>query len=500
MWHLARSTTALSCAALLLAGAAHGQTPAWSGFAGNARHTAIAPASPQTMAHFHWTTPVDLQPQATDGDLLIHYGSPMITVANTVLLPVKTGALGGFRIEAHDSGNGTLLWQHATDYQLPAHDWIPPLPAALTPRNRLYVAGIGGTVIARDTPDLTTGRAARVAFYGLAEWQADKAAYNSAVQISTPITSDGDGDIYFGFMVSGVTPAKLQSGIARIAPDGTGSWTSAATAAGDASITQVAMNCAPAVSHDGKTIYIAVTGGSEYLVGLDATTLAPKYRATLFDPSSGQTAWVDGDSSASPTVGPDGDVFYGVLEEPFPNHDGRGWLLHFDATLAISKTPGSFGWDNTVSVLPATAVPSYTGTSKYLLTSKYNNYLGVGPYGDGHNRIAILDPHAAQLDAYSSVQVLTTVQSVLGPTPDPDGPPGAVYEWCIDSAVVDPVSGSLIANSEDGHVYRWDLASNTLAEALQLNPPQSEAYTPTLIGPDGTVYAINDSTLYAIGN
>jgi hypothetical protein len=32
-----------------------------------------------------------------------------------------------------------------------------------------------------------------------------------------------------------------------------------------------------------------------------------------------------------------------------------------------------------------------------------------------------------------------------------------------------------------------------------LNSPRPEAYTRTLIGPDGTVYALNNSTLYAIG-
>jgi hypothetical protein len=32
-----------------------------------------------------------------------------------------------------------------------------------------------------------------------------------------------------------------------------------------------------------------------------------------------------------------------------------------------------------------------------------------------------------------------------------------------------------------------------------LGDPIGEAYTPTLIGPDGAVYAINNAVLYAIG-
>jgi len=45
----------------------------------------------------------------------------------------------------------------------------------------------------------------------------------------------------------------------------------------------------------------------------------------------------------------------------------------------------------------------------------------------------------------------------------------------------------------------YDLPKKTLAEKIRLNRPRGEAYTPTLIGPDGTVYAINNATLYAIG-
>ena len=36
--------------------------------------------------------------------------------------------------------------------------------------------------------------------------------------------------------------------------------------------------------------------------------------------------------TASPTIGPDGKVFFGVLENPFTSN--RGWLLQFDAGLS----------------------------------------------------------------------------------------------------------------------------------------------------------------------
>jgi hypothetical protein len=231
-------------------------------------------------------------------------------------------------------------------------------------------------------------------------------------------------------------------------------------------------------------------------VALDSATLAVRNRALLIDPKFATNARVSDDSTASPTVGPDGDVYFGVLETAFGTHNGRGWLLHFDAALATSKVPGSFGWDNTASIVPAAMVPSYSGGSPYLLATKYNNYAGVGS-GDGLNRIAVLDPRASQVDAISGRPVMKEVLTVLGPTLEA-GSSAAVREWCVNTIAVDPATRSLLVNSEDGYLYRWSLASNTLSQRIQLTSGIGESYTPTAIGADGTVYAVNNAVLFAI--
>ena len=91
----------------------------------------------------------------------------------------------------------------------------------------------------------------------------------------------------------------------------------------------------------------------------------------------------------------------------------------------------------------------------------------------------------------------------VGPTPDPGNitptSPNAVREWCINTAAVDTVTRCAIVNNEDGKCYRWDFATNTLSQVVTLTAGIGEAYTPTLIGPDGQSYAINNAILFALG-
>jgi hypothetical protein len=94
------------------------------------------------------------------------------------------------------------------------------------------------------------------------------------------------------------------------------------------------------------------------------------------------------------------------------------------------------------------------------------------------------------------------VLTIAGPTPDAEHPtiPTAVREWCINTAAVNPATHSIFTPSEDGHIYRWDLATNSLSQAVQLTAGIGEPYVPTVIGPDGTVYTLNGGTLFALGN
>ncbi|MDD5272399.1 MAG: hypothetical protein PHU14_06725, partial [Methylovulum sp.] len=392
-------------------------TPTWSGYAHDAQHTGISPVRSQPLQRIRWQTPVDLNPQYSGSALLIHYGSPVVTAANTVIIPVKTGATDGFKVEVRNGADGVLRYTLNTDYSLPPHNWTPSYGPVLTVRNRLYWAGAGGTVYYRNTPDALTGTGGQIAFYGLANYAAAKTTYDANIKISTPLVADRRGNVYFGYVALGATPLNLASGIAKIAYDGTVSFVTAQAAAGnDTSIKRVLMNNAPTLSNDHRKLYFAVSNGNNfgagYLVSVDSNTLAPIAHIRLKDPKSGLDAILPEDGSASATVGPDGDVYFGVLENNFLSHNDRGWLLHFNSALTRTKTPGSFGWDTTASVINAKLVPSYTGSSAYLLLTKYNNYV---QFADGVNKIAVLDPNAKMLDPVNhSTKVMKEILTVVG--------------------------------------------------------------------------------------
>jgi hypothetical protein len=503
------------------------------GFGGNAQHTALSTTPAQSLQAIHWFTPVDLQPNPNLFD--IHYESPVITANNTVIVPVDTNLDNNVQLEAFNGATGAPMWTVGTDYQPDPNIGFIPEYGTVLAGNRLYFAGAGGTLFYISNPDMPGPHTAtRVAFYGLGNYNADPTDFNNSVFVSTPLTADANGDIFFGIRVDGFNPQGLPSGIARIDPNGNGTFTSAFDASGivtatsdsrDPTIAQVPYNAAPALSSDESTLYVVLGSADQSsgdIVALNSTTLQIQTnssggleRQALLDPrfNNSAPAGVLDISSGSPMVAPDGSVFFGV-EGDLNNFNGsRGFMLHFSVDLSQEFTPGAFGWDDTASIVPASMVPSYTGTSSYLIMTKYNNYIfpvslgGTPFFGDGNNQIAILDPNATQADPHNdgdpNLQVMKEVETMSGPTPDgffsQFFSPVSVDEWCINSAVVDPATDSVYVNSGDGNLYRWDLANNTLSQTVNLTAFSLQAYTPTVIGPDGTVYAINAGVLFAVG-
>jgi hypothetical protein len=472
----------------------------WSSYGRNAQHTALAAGPSLLPAAIRWSTPVDLMPQYSGNELLIHYGSPVITAANTIVFPVKTQATGSFKVVALNARTGSQMWSLVSDYILPTHNWTPPMGITLTPNDgSVVLPGAGGTILVRTNPNSVYASTHREAFFGIANYNANKTAFNNAIQICTPITSDGVGDVYFGYLSTGVPlpgyPQGIPSGLARVSQGGNGTFVAASTLCNDPNISKVVYNCAPALTTDGTKLYVAVNHANfayGYLCLVNSSNLTARQSILLTDPRGGNALLPD-DGTSSPTIGPDGDVYYGVLEANFPSNHDRGWLLHFNSQLTVTKIPGAFGWDDSASIVPKALVPSYTGNSSYLMLTKYNNYANPGIGGDGQNKVAILDPNTSMIDPITGATVMNIVISILGPTPNPDLP--GVDEWCINSAAIDTANKCAVVNSEDGHVYRWDFTTNTLSAGLQLAPPTGEAYTPTLIGPDGAVYAINNAQL-----
>ncbi len=489
---------------------------AQTGFGGNAQHTADYGTKAQNLNAVHWTTSIDLN--NTGG--FAHYGAPVITPANTIFVPVKTGATSGFEINVFNGGSGAALYSLSTDYVAPSSQWIVPYQPVLATNSvetRLYYPGPGGTIYYIDKVDSAThGAPVQQAFYGTANYQANAAAFNSTVFIDTPITADSSGNVFFGFRVQGTAPAPLsttQSGYARIDPNGNGTYVLAGTAASDPNISFDTHSAAPAVSNDQSTLYVVVKSASAdssygYLLGLNATTLATKYKVFLNDPRSNNAnaATMLDISTASPMVGPDNDVYFGIYGNPA--NGSRGFLLHFSSDLGTEKAPGGFGWDYTPGVVPASMVPSYTGTSSYLLLTKYNNYANAGgDSADGVNRVAVLDPNSTEVDAHASsngMLIMREVLTVIGPTADMENRsaslPYAVREWCINSPAVNPATNSIFFPSEDGNIYRWNLVTNSLDQFVRLNVGLGEPYVPTIVGPDGTVFTLNGGTLSAVGS
>ena len=142
--------------AMIAGGSSGAWAQSWATYAHDSQHSADAGVASILPASIRWHTPVDLDPQYSNGGTLYtHYGSPLITSKNTVLVPVKTQAFGGFQLQARLGSTGALLWSINSDYTLPtSFDWTPPWGPVLTAGDaEVVMPGAGGTLLVRVTPD-----------------------------------------------------------------------------------------------------------------------------------------------------------------------------------------------------------------------------------------------------------------------------------------------------------------------------------------------------------
>ena len=310
---------------------------AWGGYAGNAQHTALSAVASQPLESIHWQAPVDLDPQFSGNDLFIHYGSPAITTAGTLLLPVKTGASGGFEVQGRNERDGTLLWTIPTDYVLPAARLDAELlarPHAGRHRSRWRRTAAGSTW---STRPIRRRRRSRGRLPSSARRTTRPTRRPTTANVfdqhaaSRPTTR---GNLYFGYTVTGANPLNLQSGIARIARRRhrdvrRGHDRGRATRGSSRSSRTPPRPLATTARRSTSPSARAASGGGD-LLALDSTTLATTGKVALMDPKSNTTPSCPTTSTASPLVGPDGDVYFGVLENPFASNHDRGWLLHFN--------------------------------------------------------------------------------------------------------------------------------------------------------------------------
>jgi hypothetical protein len=477
-------------------------TDSWPQLGGNAQHTGLSAQRSRALDQIRWSALVD---QSGNGvSSFTHYGTPVVTARGTVVIAVRQPDPTLILFEGHRLDSGDLVWSEGTGFKI-----VPPLDpvgnsigAVVTPSGDVVLPGPGGTIFRRKSGDDASSDLAQQSFLGMSAYQANKATLDDKLAlIGTPAVGR-HSEVYFPFGApdDGHGTAGVTSGLARIDRNGAGAYVQAADLLGEAG--QFISNSTPALGNDGRLLYAAAITRKNvfHLFALDTATLAKVYDVRLTDANGRDAVWIP-DSTASPLVGPDGDVYFGVMTMAIAND--RGLLRHFDATLAMSKFPGAFGWDDTPSIVPAKLVPSYKGSSSYLIFTKYNNYFGFPPSGDGLNKIALLDPNASEVDPVTSAAVMKEVMTVLGPTPDPEGRsagfPNAVHEWCINTAAIDPYKHSVLVGNEDGLLYRWDFGSGRLSESIRLAPPLGEPYTPTVVAPDGSVIAINNAVMFVIG-
>ncbi len=219
------------------------------------------------------------------------------------------------------------------------------------------------------------------------------------------------------------------------------------------------------------------------------------------------------DSSASPTVAPDGTILFGAYTR---YNYAQGHLMQFSPTGQFLNA-FNFGWDSTVAIFPHGGTYSIVTKNNHYNVGSYCNTPGppTTPFNCGFTAgnpdrtgtnpaspeaffVSQLSP---TLDIEWSFQNNNTLSCSRNPagtvTCVDDGTHPHSFEWCVNAPVVDS-RGVVFANSEDGFLYAIN-QGGTMAQSIFQQLNLGAAYTPASLGGDGKIYSQNDGRLFVVG-
>ena len=206
------------------------------------------------------------------------------------------------------------------------------------------------------------------------------------------------------------------------------------------------------------------------------------------------------DSSATPTIAPDGSIIFGTYTR---YNYAQGHLMRFSASGQFLGAFG-FGWDITPGI--------YRHDRTYSIVIKNNHYGEVGSYCNveavcPEDRTATnpaspeeyfitqLRPDMSVEWSFKNTNTLSCSRAADGSVACIDDHPNS-FEWCVNALAIDR-NGTVYANSEDGHLFAI-LQGGILKQKIFQQLALGAAYTPASLGADGKIYTQNAGHLFVV--
>ena len=401
------------------------------------------------------------------GALLIHYGSPVVTSHNTVVCRSRPAPAAAFASRRDRARNGGADLVDADRL----HAAAAQLGAELQPRARRRRTGSmrpapAASCWCKDDADARRGALARVVFYGAAAYTANPAAFDASVFINTPLTVDAQGNVFFGFIVTGGEPGgarqrhrphrrRRRRQLGR--PPRPRPATPPIAKVGDEQRAGAVDRRAGRCTSRSTARRRRHGAGRLPARARQHDARASRARSLLLDPRPAR-------SRASATTrprrrrsAPTATSSSACSRRHFGAHNARGWLLHFDATLATAARAGRLR-------LGQHAVDRAGGDGAVV-----RRHLAL-PADD---QVQQLRRHRQRRRPEPARRSSTRARRQIDPISGPAGDEGGADDRSArrssraarprsrSGASTPPPSiratKSILVNSEDGYLYRWDL-------------------------------------------